>query len=215
MPILPAPIISVASTTSGARALTAAPIFGQRRAPRWWLIRPSEAGTYCKIVIIWLSSSPNLGCVGRLDTAPQFCGLKHDHEQFSSGKCRCRRIARSRVGSCGGARREPRRRLRRMPEPNSGDRRGRGCRLKRSSDRKIAARLLTRCTQQVECRMIPYYRDFTISSGFRRAYQPPTWSALLTENWRGCRSTPFLRSSADPPQRPPRRLLAAVACSGA
>src|SRR5215472_5238765 len=98
-----------------------------------------------------------------------------------------RRIARSRVGSCGGARREPRRRLRRMPEPNSGDRRGRGCRLKRSSDRKIAARLLTRCTQQVECRMIPDYRDFTISSGFREAYQPPTWSALLTENWCGCR----------------------------
>ena len=114
-----------------ARALTAAPIFGQQRAPRWWLIRPSEAGTYCKIVIIWRSSSPNLGRVGRLDTAPQFCGLKHDHEQFSSGKCRCRRIARSRVGSCGGARREPRRRLRRMPEPNSGDRRGLGCRLKR------------------------------------------------------------------------------------
>ena len=151
------------------------------------MIRPSEAGTYCKIVIIWRSSSPNLGRVGRLDTAPQFCGLKHDHEQFSSGKCRCRRIARSRVGSCGGARREPRRRLRRMPEPNSGDRRGRGCRLKRSSDRKIAARLLTRCTQQVECRMIPDYRDFTISSGFRGAYQPPTWSALLTENWRSCR----------------------------
>jgi hypothetical protein len=64
----------------------AAPIFGQQCAPRWWLIRPSEAGTYCKIVIIWQSSSPNLGRVGRLDTAPQFCGLKHDHEQFSSGK---------------------------------------------------------------------------------------------------------------------------------
>src|SRR5215469_13134561 len=93
------------------------------------------------------------------------------------------------------SRREPRRRLRRMPEPNSGDRRGRGCRLKRSSDRKIAARLLTRCTQQVECRMIPDYRDFTISSGFRGAYQPPTWSALLTENWRGCQRMAHLRNA--------------------
>jgi len=36
----------------------------------------------------------------------------------SSGKCR-RRIARSCVGICGGARRESPRRLRRMPEPNS------------------------------------------------------------------------------------------------
>jgi len=26
------------------------------------------------------------------ETAPQFCGLKHDHER-SRGKCRCRRIA--------------------------------------------------------------------------------------------------------------------------
>src|SRR5215468_5386510 len=34
-------------------AFTAAPICGQQRAPRWWLIGRSEDGTYCKIVVIW------------------------------------------------------------------------------------------------------------------------------------------------------------------
>jgi hypothetical protein len=48
-----------------------------------------------------------------LRSEPQFCGLKHDHERFSSGKCRGRRIARSRVGSRGGGCQEPCRRLRR------------------------------------------------------------------------------------------------------
>jgi hypothetical protein len=42
----------------------------------------------------------------------------------------------------------PRRRFRRMPEPSTAA--GRGCRLFTFSDRKIAARLPTRCPRQVE-----------------------------------------------------------------
>src|SRR5215472_400908 len=48
-----------------------------------------------------------------------------------------------------------------MPEPNTGDRSGRGSRS-------------------------PDYQDFTTSSVFRGTGQPPTRSALLTANWRGC-----------------------------
>jgi len=33
-------------------AFAAAPICGQQRAPRWWLIGRPEDGTYCKIVVI-------------------------------------------------------------------------------------------------------------------------------------------------------------------
>ena len=46
--------------------------------------------------------------------------------QGTRGKCRCRRIAPRLKG-----RREPGRRVRRMPEPNSRDRRSRGSRLVR------------------------------------------------------------------------------------
>ena len=35
------------------RHIAAAPICGQQRAPRWWLIGRSEDGTHCKIVVIW------------------------------------------------------------------------------------------------------------------------------------------------------------------
>src|SRR5262250_3289819 len=80
--------------------------------------------------------------------------------------------------------REPRRRFRRMPEPNSGDRCSRGCRLVRG--RKIAARLPTLYPRWVERRMIPDYRDFTIGSMFKGTDQSPARSALLTANWRGC-----------------------------
>ena len=34
-------------------AFTAAPIWCQQRASRWWLIGRAEDRTYCKIVIIW------------------------------------------------------------------------------------------------------------------------------------------------------------------
>src|SRR5215831_13937181 len=98
----------------------------------------------------------------------------------SRGKCRCRRIAPR------FKRREPRRRFRRMPEPNSGDRCSRGCRLVRFLDRKIAARLPTLCPRRVEWRMIPNYRDFTIGSMLKGTDQSPARSALLTANWRGC-----------------------------
>src|SRR5215472_11481773 len=57
-----APMINesfIVAATLGDDAATAAPIFGQQRAPRWWLIRPSEAGTYCKVAIIW--DHPALG----------------------------------------------------------------------------------------------------------------------------------------------------------
>src|SRR5215470_15044667 len=99
----------------------------------------------------------------------------------SRGKCRCRRIAPRFK-----RRRKPRRRSRRMPEPNSGDRCSRGCRLVRFLDRKIAARLPTRYPRRVEWRMIPDYRDFTIGSMFKGTDQSPARSALLTANWRGC-----------------------------
>jgi len=46
-----------------ANGLSAAPICGQQRAPRWWLIGRSEDGTYCKIVVIWRPSAFDL--VGR------------------------------------------------------------------------------------------------------------------------------------------------------
>src|SRR5215831_19932216 len=39
--------------------------------------------------------------------------------------------------------------------------------------------------RQVEWRMIPDYRDFTIGSIFSGTDQSPTRSALLTANWRG------------------------------
>jgi hypothetical protein len=58
--------------------------------------------------------------------------------------------------------------------------------LTRFSDRKIAARLPTRYPRQVECRMIPNYRDFTIGSIFRGTDQPSTRSAPLIAQWRGC-----------------------------
>ena len=48
---------------TGGAAFTAAPICGQQRAPRWWLIGRSEDGTYCKIVLIWRPSAFDL--VGR------------------------------------------------------------------------------------------------------------------------------------------------------
>src|SRR5215467_4293086 len=105
----------------------------------------------------------------------------------SRGKCRYRRIApRFKL------RREPRRRSRRMPEPNSGDRCSRGCRLVRFLDRKIAARLPTRYPRRVEWRMIPDYRDFTIGSVFKGTDQSPARSALLTANWHGCEAPAIL-----------------------
>jgi len=59
------------------------------------------------------------------------------------GKCRYRRIARTRVGriggSCGGAA-KPARRVRRMLERNTEDRNGYRCCVQEISDRKIAAR---------------------------------------------------------------------------
>src|SRR5215467_9198463 len=48
---------------NGVDSNTAAPICGQQRAPRWWLIGRSEDGTYCKIVVIWRPSAFDL--VGR------------------------------------------------------------------------------------------------------------------------------------------------------
>jgi hypothetical protein len=68
-----------------ARSATAvtAPFCGQQRALRWWLIGPSEDRTCCKIVVIWRLSALDLCRAEHLDTAPQLCGLKHDHERFS------------------------------------------------------------------------------------------------------------------------------------
>ena len=81
------------------------------------------------------------------------CGLKilRDGTTMSGsrGKCRCRRIAPRFE-----RRREPRRRFRRMPEPNSGDRCRRGC-------RKIAARCPDVPSDQIECWRSPDYHDFT------------------------------------------------------
>src|SRR5215813_2059380 len=87
-------------------------------------------------------------------------------------------------------RRDPRRRFHRMPEPNSGDRCSRGCRLVRFLDRKIVARLPTLYPRRVEWTMIPDYRDFTIGSMFKGTDQSPARSALLTANWRGCEGRP-------------------------
>src|SRR5215831_14210503 len=109
----------------------------------------------------------------------------------SRGKCRCRRIAPR------FKRREPRRRFRRMPEPNSGDRCSRGCRLVRFLDRKIAARLPTLCPRRVEWRMIPNYRDFTIGSMLKGTDQSPARSALLTANWCGCEGPRVRLSGAE------------------
>jgi hypothetical protein len=43
-------------------------------------------------VIIQRLSALDLGRAEHLDTAPQFCGLKHDMSG-TRGKCRCRRFA--------------------------------------------------------------------------------------------------------------------------
>src|SRR5215831_5633735 len=99
----------------------------------------------------------------------------------SRGKCRCGRLAPRFK-----RRREPRRRFRRMPEPNNRDRCSREYRLVRFLDRKIAARLPTLYPRRVEWRMIPDYRAFTIGSMFKGTDQSPARSALLTANWRGC-----------------------------
>src|SRR5215472_11438065 len=56
----------------------------------------------------------------------------------------------------------------------------------RVSDRKIVARYPDVSRDQVERRRSPDYQDFTTSSVFRGTGQPPTRSALLTANWRGC-----------------------------
>src|SRR5215471_2706793 len=56
----------------------------------------------------------------------------------------------------------------------------------RVSDRKIVARRPHVLSDQIEYRRSPDYHDFTISSVFRATDQPPTRSALLTANWRGC-----------------------------
>ena len=57
--------------------------------------------------------------------APQFCGLKHDHERYS------RQMPLQINCATFEGRREPRRRVRRMFKPNSRDRRSRGSRLVR------------------------------------------------------------------------------------
>jgi hypothetical protein len=79
-------ILGSRNATVNSKGEAAAPICGQQRAPRWWLICPSEDRTYCKIVIIWRLSALDLVDRKHLDTAPQFCGLKHRHERFWSGK---------------------------------------------------------------------------------------------------------------------------------
>src|SRR5215472_527514 len=42
------------------------------------------------------------------------------------------------------------------------------------------------CPRQVQCRMTQDYHDFTMGSIFGGTDQPPTRSALLIANWRGC-----------------------------
>src|SRR6516165_6461527 len=56
----------------------------------------------------------------------------------------------------------------------------------RVSDRKIVARYPDVPRDQVEPGRSPDYHDFTTSSVCRGTGQPPTRSALLTANWRGC-----------------------------
>src|SRR5215469_16628894 len=53
-------------------------------------------------------------------------------------------------------------------------------------DRKIAAWCPDVPSDQIEGWRSPDYHDFTMSSAFRATDQPPTRSALLTANWRGC-----------------------------
>jgi hypothetical protein len=79
---------------------------------------------------------------------------------FRPAKYHGRRIARSRVGSRGGGRRE-----------------AASHKIFRPQNSCATAR-----PRRVECRMIPDYRNFPIGSIFTGTGQPPTRSALLTAN---------------------------------
>jgi len=89
------------------------------------LIGRAEDRTYCKIAIIQRLSALDLAARGHLDTAAQFFGLKHDYERYS------RQMPLQTNCATFEGRREPRRRVRRMPKPNSRDRCSRGSRLVR------------------------------------------------------------------------------------
>jgi len=134
-----------------------------------------RSGEQCARRALSLSSSG----LHDVDTAQQFCGLKHDYERYS------RQMPLQTNCATFEGRRQPRRRVRRMPKPNSRDRRSRGSRLVRlfrpQNCGAVAHALAGTGRVENDPKLSLTYNGFYL----QRDRQPPTRSAPLTASWCG------------------------------